>query len=81
MFMDVTFHETIHFFSSPIPVPSFLYDSDTGGEGEKLLQIYSRKKRMTVLEDPPASHHDVSSDPSPASVLHFLLYLLMILTF
>lgn len=56
MSMDITFHETINFFSvsqsssqeelylvesfsSFIPISSFLYDSGTGGMGEKVLKV------------------------------------------
>lgn len=53
--------------SSLILVPSFLFNSGTGGMGEKVLKVHSRKKWVITLEDSPTSQHDVSLDPSPDS--------------
>lgn len=50
---------------SAIIVASFLFDSGIGGKKEKVFQAYSSRKHVTTSKDPPASHHDVSSNTSP----------------
>lgn len=82
--MDITFHGAIPFFSSHslsqgelssaeslshLPVSTFIFDLGVLGEGEKVLQVYSRKKKFGIAIVPPAPSHDVSSasdlDPDP----------------
>lgn len=81
--MDVTFHEIIPFFSVPkstrelstidnsssisLPVPSYIFYSGAGDEGEKGLKVYSMKKKVITTEDPLANYQDVSLNPSSDS--------------
>lgn len=45
--------------------PLFLIDLSARAEGEKVLQVYTRKKKMATTDAPLAPHQDASSDPSP----------------
>jgi len=55
--------------SLPLPVLAFIFDSGVPGEGEKVLQVYSRKKKFGTTIVPPVPSQDVSSasDPDPGN--------------